>query len=98
MAGIREILVLAVIVLGVLLIPRLIPRKETARRPVNPTLILSGKLRLAIAASLGWPTIMAAFLQPWLNDPTLYLYISIGPVALGWVIYWVLKGYRQPNR
>ncbi|MEN8133063.1 MAG: hypothetical protein ABFS45_23365 [Pseudomonadota bacterium] len=98
MAGIREILVLAVIILGVLLIPRLIPRKETARRAVSPALVLSGKLRLAIAASLGWPTIMAAFLQPWLNDPILYLYIGIGPVVLGWMLYWVLMGYRQPKR
>ncbi len=98
MAGIREILVLAVIVIGVLLIPRLIPRKETARRPVSPTLVWAGKLRLAIAASLVWPAIMAAFLEPWLNDPILFLYIGIGPVVLGWVIYWVLMGYRQPKR
>ncbi len=97
-AGIREILVLAVIILGVLLIPRLIPKKNTARQPISPTLVWAGKLRLAIAVSLVWPAIIAAVLQPWLKDLILFLYVGIGPVVLGWVIYWVLMGYRQPKR
>jgi hypothetical protein len=55
--------------------------------------VLSGKIRLAIAASILWPAAMAAFIQPWENDRFLYLYIGLGPVILGWILFWVYAGF-----
>jgi hypothetical protein len=38
---------------------------------------------------------VAAFLQPWKQDFSRYLYLGIGPVALIWIIYWVYTGFQK---
>jgi len=95
-SGIQEILVLVVIILGILFLPRILNRGQEKRPAVpRPVIVISGKMRLAIAASFLWPAVMAAFMQPWEKDLSRYLYLGVGPVALVWVIYWVLTGFRK---
>jgi len=95
-SGIQEILVLVVIILGILFLPRILNRGQEKRPAVpRPVIVISGKMRLAIAASFLWPAVMAAFMQPWEKDLSRYLYLGVGPVALVWVIYWVLTGFRR---
>ena len=95
-SGIQEILVLIIIVLGILFLPRILNRGQEKRPAVpGPAFVISGKMRLAIAASALWPAVMAAFMQPWAKDLILYLYLGVGPVALIWIIYWVSTGYRK---
>jgi hypothetical protein len=95
-SGIQEILVLVIIVLGILFLPRIFNRSRTAPLgEAKPSVILSGRMRLGIAASFLWPAVIAAFMQPWEKDPFLYLYLGVGPVALIWIIYWVYIGFRQ---
>jgi hypothetical protein len=95
-SGIQEILVLVVIILGILFLPRILNRgRENMPAAAKPTVELSGKMRLAIAASIFWPGVMAAFMQPWKNDLYNFLYIGFGPVAFLWLIYWVLSGFRK---
>jgi hypothetical protein len=50
---------------------------------------------LAVAASVIWPALVAALLQPWKQDLSRYLYLGIGPVALIWIIYWVYTGFQK---
>ena len=96
MSGLNEILIIALLVVGVLILPRMVKRAPTAnpmklikgRRP------LSGPWRLAIFVSVLWPVLTAAFLKPWVAKPEVFLYYGIGPVVLGWALYWVLRGYR----
>jgi len=93
-SGIQEILVLVAIILGILFLPRILSRgqeKEAVSR--QPALVLSGKMRMAIAASVFWPAAMAAFMQPWKNDLFQFLYIGLGPVAVFSIIYWVWTGF-----
>ena len=93
-SGIQEILVLLIIILGILFLPRILSRgqeKETVS--LKPAVVLSGKMRVAIAASILWPAVMAAFMQPWKNDLFLFLYIGLGPVILGWILFWVYAGF-----
>ena len=94
MSGISEILVLVIIVLAIFFIPRMLAKPE-AQRPAKPAVELSGRLRLAIAASVIWPALIAAYLQPWQKDLVLFLYLGIGPVILGWGAFWIITGFRR---
>jgi hypothetical protein len=95
-SGIQEILVLVIILLGILFLPRIMNRgQEKKTVESKPMVALSGKMRLAVGASIIWPAIMAAYLQPWRSDLILFLYSGPGPVILGWIIFWVLTGFRS---
>ena len=91
-SGIQEILVLVAIILGILFLPRILNRNPEKKAPLRPAVVLTGKTRLAIAASILWPAAVAAFMQPWKNDLFPFLYIGLGPVILGWIIFWVYTG------
>lgn len=95
-SGIQEILVLVIIILGILFLPRIFNRSRTEPLgETKPAVALSGRMRLGVAASVLWPAVMAAFMQPWKKDLILYLYLGVGPVATIWIIYWVYIGFRQ---
>jgi len=96
-SGIQEILLLVIIILGILFLPRILNRggSETREAVPRPAIEISGKMRLAVAVSVIWPAVMAAFLKPWEQDLFRYLYLGVGPVALIWMIYWVLTGFRK---
>ncbi len=92
-SGIQEILVLVAIILGILFLPRILNRGQEKKPAASKlAVVLSGKMRLAIAASVLWPAAIAAFMQPWKNDLFPFLYIGLGPVILGWIIFWVYTG------
>jgi hypothetical protein len=95
-SGIQEILVLVAIILGILFLPRILNRGQEKKPAASkPAVVLSGKLRMAVAASILWPAAIAAFLQPWKDDFVPFLYIGLGPVALFWIVYWVFTGFRR---
>jgi len=56
---------------------------------------VTGKTRLAIAASVLYPLAMVPFLKPWRGDPLVFAYIGLGPVALGWLLRWVWVGFKR---
>ena len=60
--------------------------------------MLGGRTRLAIVATIFWPILVALFLKPWHKDFVPFLYIGIGPVAIGWGIMWVIVGYRKNRK
>jgi hypothetical protein len=90
MTGFQEILLVVAILLGILFVPRMMPRKAS-QTPTRPTVVISRKLRIAIAASVIYPAIAAAYLQPWRKDLIIFLYAGVGPVLLGWLLYWVFR-------
>lgn len=95
-SGIQEILVLVIIILGILFLPRILNRGgDKPAGQVKPTILLTGRMRLAIAASVLWPALIAVYLQPWKQEPTPFLYLGIGPVAVVWLIYWVFTGFKE---
>lgn len=96
-SGIQEILVLVAIILGILFLPRILNRGQGQKKPVapKPAAVLSGKMRLAIAASILWPAVVAAFMQPWKEDSVPFLYIGLGPAVVFWIVYWVFTGFRR---
>ena len=95
-SGIQEILVLVIIILGILFLPRILNRGgEKQAAAIRPTVVLTGRMRLAIAASVIWPVLIAAFMQPWKHDPINYLYFGPGPVAIVWITYWVITGFKK---
>ena len=96
MLGLQEILIISAIVVGAILIPRMVNQNKPAPRiVVHQRPKLSGRLRLSLAASVIFPLVAAAVLQPWRNDPIPYLYLGVGPVLLCWLLYWVVLGFRR---
>lgn len=95
MPGYQEILIISAIVLGVIFIPRMMEQKKPALRLVRPRKKLSGQWRLAIAFSIVYPLTMAAMMQPWRTESYRFLYLGLGPVLLGWLLYWVFQGFKR---
>ena len=94
MSGFHEILLVAVILIAILFVPRLMPKK-IENRPKQPPLVLSRNKRLAVTASFLFPVVVAGFLQPWREDLVQFLYIGLGPVILGWLVYWIKAGRKK---
>ena len=93
-SGLQEILVLVAIIVGIIFLPRILNRgQEKEGAAPKPAMVLSGKMRLAIAASVLWPAAAAAYMQPWKNDLLPFLYLGFGPVVIGWIIFWVHTGF-----
>lgn len=94
MSGVNEILIIAAIVAGIFFVPRMMPAKRQVQ--VSQKMVtLSGRIRLAIAISIIYPLAMAAYFQPWKKDMVLFLYVGIGPVALYWLMKWVITGIKD---
>ncbi|MDJ0814996.1 MAG: hypothetical protein QNJ58_02290 [Desulfobacterales bacterium] len=95
-SGVQEILVLVIIILGILFLPRILNRgQENRPAAASPAFTLSGRMRLALAASVIWPALIAAFLQPWKQDLITFLYVGPGPVVVLWIVYWVITGFKN---
>ena len=95
-SGIQEILVLVIIILAIFILPRILSRGQQNQVPPREAgIALSGKMRLAIAASALWPAVVAAFMQPWKDNLPRYIYVGAGPVAIIWIAYWVFTGFRK---
>jgi hypothetical protein len=95
MPGYQEILIISAILVGVIFIPRMMESKKPAPKLIRVRKGLAGRWRLAIALSIVYPLAAAAILQPWQKNPAAFGYAGLGPVLLGWLIYWVLQGFRR---
>ena len=94
--GVQEILILVAIILGILFLPRILNRGQESGQVESESLfVLSGKMRLAIAASILWPAVIAVIMEPWKKDLFPFLFLGVGPVVLVWAIYWVFVGFRK---
>jgi hypothetical protein len=96
-SGFQEILMVAGIVLAILFLPRLMGSQRGAPSKRHPSLQVAGRLRIAIAASVVYPAVIAALLQPWKGDLVRFLYVGLGPVALAWLLYWVIVGFKNKS-
>ena len=99
-SGIQEILVLVVIILAIFFIPRVLSRGNQNRvtPPRKIKIKLSGRMRLAILASILWIFLSALYFQPWRKDLLAFLVLTIGPVLMGWGTYWVIMGFKRSKR
>lgn len=96
-SGVQEILLIALIILGIFLVPRMLkpgpmPQKIVLRRPFQK---LSWGHRLSVVLSVLWPAICALYLKPWQQDMVIFAVVGIGPVAIGWSLKWVLAGVKH---
>ena len=101
MIGINEILILAALLFGLILYPRISAARRPAARSApafRPIPQLSGPMRLAIAASLFWIAAAAIYFQPWEAGEIPFLAYGVGPVALLWGGGWVRAGFRAKKR
>lgn len=94
MFGLQEILIITAFILALLFIPRMTAKKQP-ERPAAAKFMVSGKMRMAVAASAVYMALAAAFFQPWQKDGLMFVYVGVGPVALGWLAAWVLVGFKK---
>ncbi|MEQ8160381.1 MAG: hypothetical protein ABRQ29_03910 [Smithellaceae bacterium] len=97
----QEFLVVAAIALVLFFLPRFMGRKtEPAPQQDRPPIIttLTGWMRLTILVTIFWIAGAAVYFQPWANCSMLFLYVTIGPVAVGWGAFWVWSGYKRYHR
>ena len=96
-SGIQEILIIVLIVLGLFLVPRMMPPRPAVQRPLVrwPGLRISWPLRLAMVLSILWPVAWALYLRPWRQEALPFALIGIGPVAIGWSLKWVIDGIKK---
>jgi hypothetical protein len=96
MLGFQELLVITLIIAAALFLSRMKADKQPPPRVVfRRRFRLSGKLRLAIAASVIFIVLSAAYFQPWRKDPLDFAFMGIAPVALAWILYWVYLGFKK---
>jgi hypothetical protein len=100
MSGFQEILLIAVILLGIFFIPRMTARQSgrPAIRSARPQLpgLPTGKLRLALVASLLWLLGTLVYFEPWRNSGLKpFLIWGLGPVVVFWCARWVWKGFNK---
>lgn len=94
MAGFQEILILVAIVLGIFFIPR-ITSKKLILRQVKPRPRITGKMRIAIAATIVYPLFPALYFRPWQQNVSSLVLFGTVPVLLGWLAAWVYAGFRK---
>ena len=99
LSGIQEILLIVIIFLAIFFIPRITARNKDIRQPralvfkTRPK--LSGACRMAMAISCFWPLLAVGYFKPWQKDLLSFIYIGIGPVAVGWCLFWILTGFKK---
>ena len=94
MAGIQEILILLVIILGIIFIPRIMAGGKV-KKNVKKTFHLSGRMRLSIILSIVTPLATALVFEPWKHNLTAFILTGILPVTAGWAIFWVMSGFKK---
>ncbi|MCP4113888.1 MAG: hypothetical protein GY737_00510 [Desulfobacteraceae bacterium] len=99
MAGIQEILTLLFIIIAIILVPRMLPGEKRGTRSKKKKTWLSGKMRIGITLSAMTPLTAALLFKPWqLHDLAGFIAVGIAPVAAGWAIFWIVSGFKKPNR
>ena len=101
LSGIQEILLIILLILGLLILPRMIPSMRRPNKPARLThngLRFSGKLRLALLLSALWLFAISAIFVPWQGKWIEFLYAGVGPLILAWGAYWVIRGFGNYRR
>ena len=94
MSGLQEILVIVLIFILIFFLPRLMGRGGE-KRSKKTLQALSGKMRLALIASIVWLLLGAAYFRPWDGELLGFALIGLCPVILGWGVLWVIDGFRK---
>ena len=100
--GTQEIFVLIIISVLLFILPKMFSRNQSKKGPdisLSDTVsMLTGRMRLAIIASVVWPILVAVYLKPWSGGLDPFLYIGIGPVLIGWSARWIVAGFRRHKK
>ena len=98
MAGIQEILTLLLIIIAIVFVPRIIPGGKRGAQTKRKAPRLSGRMRIGITLSIMIPLAAALLLKPWHHNLVGFVSVGIAPVAAGWAIFWIVSGFKRPNR
>jgi hypothetical protein len=96
MSGINEILIIVLIILGILFVPRMMGKPAAPRQASFPKQFrLSGLMRLVIVISVLWPLGFAVYYRLWQGHSTAFYVYGLGPVIIGWCLFWVMTGFTK---
>ena len=97
--GVKEILVIVAVLLGLFLVPRLLGSrsKASSSSPIpssNGKQSKTGMMRLALFISMLWIGVALVLLNPLSGNWMPFLAGGVFPVALAWGIRWVVLGFK----
>lgn len=99
MAGIQEVLTLVLLIVGLIFIPRVFKGPgQSSEKKTGDTFSFSGKIRIGIVLSVAFPVVTAIYFKPWHHNILPFLLTGVLPVAVGWAVLWVYKGFQNPGR
>jgi predicted Na+-dependent transporter len=98
LAGIQEILTLLLIIIAIIFVPRIMPGGKRGAQTKRKALHFSGRIRIGITLSVMIPLAAALLLKPWHHNLIGFVSVGIAPVAAGWAIFWIVSGFKKPNR
>ena len=94
MSGLQEILLIILVIAFILFLPRITGRGTT--KTSNKKLqTLSGRMRLAILASVIWLILCATYFKPWRGEILAFTLVGLCPIILGWGTLWVVDGFKK---
>ena len=94
MSGLQEILVIVLVIAFILFLPRVTGR-GTAKTASKTRQTLSGRVRLAILASVIWLLACATYFKPWTGEILAFTLVGLCPVIMGWGALWVIDGFKK---
>ena len=96
LSGIKEIVIVVCVLVGLFMLPRFIRRggPKPASGQSQPTRKNQGLMRLAVLFSGLWVAIAAVLLNPLSGQMLPFLGAGVLPVALGWGVRWVVLGFK----
>jgi hypothetical protein len=100
LSGLQEIVVILIIILILFILPRMMTGKQALQNRQTAVIkkslfSLSGGMRLAVVVSILWPLTAAIWYRPWQKDMMLFICLGVGPVIVGWCLFWVVDGFRK---
>ncbi len=99
LSGVKEILIIGLVLLGLFLIPRLTRRGggTERRQPVGKSADRrdGGLIRLAVLLSGLWLALAFILLNPLKGAVAPFLGAGILPIAAGWGLRWVWLGFKK---
>ncbi|VGO12692.1 hypothetical protein PDESU_01246 [Pontiella desulfatans] len=100
LSGIKEIVIIACVLAGLFVLPRMMRRRDVARggeKRHAPVRRNRGLLRLGLLLSVLWVALAFVLLNPLSGNLLPFLGAGVLPVGLGWGIRWVVLGFRSAS-
>jgi hypothetical protein len=98
LSGIKEILIIVIVLLALFFVPRLLRKRTTGPSKMQQAQDIkhsnAGLMRLGLFLSVSWIVLAFILLNPFSGSWMPFVAGGVLPVAIGWGIRWVALGFK----